>query len=358
MSMPNLSKTNDKGRVIGLNPEVDNNVVIIYSRDMYGRMLANIVRYYCLHKGIPNVTVGISPSKTHSIRGLFQKDILQCCDTVFFLNMCPKPQDFEKVLTNYQKVIWFDSRYTKVPDEFETWDRFDVSTGELLIDGYRTDTCDLGVELWTYLEALCPEMGTKVPACVKAIDHVMSENATIGERAFFEGLTLCETRPRFAYEFWAALFNTLDALPDDASDEERAKRMQWDAYMQVCNMGNIIVEHIAHKTRLLLRYIKPMTLPGCGGAQAALVNTRDADIDMLKAYCKRKYPRCPYCGIYYQENKLYPEFHVELLANSEEADCRAIAEKMDGYAPSNDACIFCTPSLVYDYVEYPTDALL
>lgn len=93
---------------------------------------------------------------------------------------------------------------------------------------------------------------------------------------FITGMKLIITDPvtEDGYEFWKACFETIDTLPADAPDEERAKRMKWDVVLQLINMGNV-----AHMYRLGLaeereRNVHDMVIEG---KKFLMVNSKLSD---------------------------------------------------------------------------------
>jgi hypothetical protein len=344
----------------------DSLVWIMYENNLYGRVLAGTVAL-----SIPdNIGVRFVPRRQRfTTTRLLRTKLVHPEDTIYLINICPSADDFEKLLQRTANVYWFDNRYSRVPDVFEKYaEYFNPQSGELYIDGWRSDTYDLGVRLWDFLfNQDASEIGVRypVPPYLKAVDAWFSNQYTVGQKAFVRGLEGCVTMPRRAFDFYTALASTVECLADDAPLEERKERMRWDAYMQVCNMGYIIVEYIARLTRWMLPFAKPIVLPH--GQTAVMVNAREVDIDILRNFCRRHYPRIDYCGWFYQENKVYPEYHVALVATHPEdytpggegatrsyEELKLVADLYGGWANHFQA-IFTTPSMQYVYID-PLDS--
>lgn len=205
-----------------------NKTYVFYHDDFDGHCAAAVYKFSTeldkedVELVLTPIQYGYDPEKTF---GELTKE-----DHVVFLDFCPERDDFSTIADLcYVTVIDHHSSRSWVKD-FEDKKGVHVSF----------DTSKAGCELtWNF----CFNTTERpMPPAVWMVgrydvwDH--SDQRVV---PFVTGLNLLITDPATedGYEFWKACFETVDCLPVDAPLEEKAKRMQWDAVMQVLNMGQI-----------------------------------------------------------------------------------------------------------------------
>lgn len=152
-----------------------------------------------------------------------------------FLDFCPKREDVQMLHDRGHTIVIIDHhKSSEWVKELDTTGKKDP----VYIRVYHT-LFQSGCELtWDTLMD-----GKKLPPAVWMTgrwdmwDHKADERIV----PFVTGMRLILTDPATedGYEFWKACFDTLDCLPADAPEEEKAKRMHWDVVMQLINMGQV-----------------------------------------------------------------------------------------------------------------------
>ncbi len=207
---------------------------------------------------------------------------------------------------------------------------FPIEKNVIHLDGANGTVC---TTLWQYFFSSYTEKST--PTCVSYIDNYTKGSASERAENFYYGMSLMETCPDTAQNFWESLFDCRENISSSASEEEIMERMKWDSMLQVVNMGSIVKVYLVLQTERACDYA--MMYPN-----AVIVNIKDCIQDvLLSSFPEEDFViTCHVCGL--TNDGVDIIFQYTIYTNKDNVNALALASKYGGSGTSRKATFLST----------------
>lgn len=323
---------------------------LLYSNDIYGHLCAAIAATWI--KQNPKDSISWWPNLSTGIKTplLVPNRDIKKSDTMWYLAQTPTQRGMidTKSEIKPKKVYWYDYRYGNYLHIMEDPE----SNGIESYAGYRSTLPDIASRMWGDLFP-----GIRLPRIISYIERFLrGEDDGVAADAYF-GLELVETDPRIldtyddvSGDMWN---NLLKEISEDdftnLTDAERMERLQWDATMQLVNMGSIIRTYIQLKTQKLIDADKLKTHHLPNGERCLLVNADQLDLNTLRTYYTATGSAFPYVGYYYVSgsSKLDYNVHIVKLQSATE-DALTVAKGYRDWYGDADTAFFKTDAIEFE----------